>query len=99
MTMNLSRRKLLLETLFGAGMLGLRSLATGIPIAVLANPRKAVAQTVPSCSNPAAQYILLSSSVDGDPLNANVPGMYLTWIPLPSRIALTSSTDNGRVGW
>ena len=76
MTMNLSRRKLLLDTLFGAGMLGLRSLATGIPIAVLANPRRAAAQTVPGC-NPDAQYILLSSSVDGDPLNANVPGMYL----------------------
>ena len=26
--------------------------------------------------DPAAQYILLSSSSDGDPLNANVPGMY-----------------------
>jgi len=77
MTMHLSRRKLLLDTLFGAGMLGLRSLATGIPIAVLADPRKAAAQTVPGCSNPAAQYILLSSSVNGDPLNANVPGMYL----------------------
>ena len=75
--MNLSRRKLLLETLFGAGLLGLRSLATGIPIAVLANPRRAGAQTTGCATNPAAQYILLSSSADGDPLNANVPGMYL----------------------
>ncbi len=32
MTTHLSRRKLLLDTLFGAGLLGLRSLATGIPI-------------------------------------------------------------------
>jgi hypothetical protein len=77
MTMNLSRRKLLLDTLFGAGWLGLRSLATGIPLAVLANPRKAAAQTTGCATNPAAQYILLSSSGDGDPLNANVPGMYL----------------------
>ena len=77
MTAQLSRRKLLLDTLFGAGWLGLRSLATGIPLAVLANPRKASAQTVPACSNPGAQYILLSSSDSGDPLNANVPGMYL----------------------
>src|SRR6266446_3153536 len=75
-TMNLSRRKLLLETLFGAGLLGLRSLATGIPLAVLANPRRAAAQATGCASNPAAQYILLSSSADGDPLNANVPGMY-----------------------
>lgn len=76
MTLHLSRRKVLLDTLFGAGWLGLRSLATGIPLAVLANPRRAAAQTVGCASNPAAQYILLSSSGDGDPLNANVPGMY-----------------------
>jgi hypothetical protein len=76
MTMHLSRRKLLLETLFGAGLLGLRSLATGIPLSVLANPRRAAAQAAGCASNPDAQYILLSSSADGDPLNANVPGMY-----------------------
>jgi hypothetical protein len=77
MTMHLSRRKLLLDTLFGAGWLGLRSLATGIPLAILANPRKAAAQTAGCPSNLNAQYILLSSSEAGDPLNANVPGMYL----------------------
>ena len=76
MTTNLSRRKLLMETLFGAGLIGLRSLATGIPLSILANPRRALAQTVGCATNPAAQYILLSSSADGDPLNANVPGMY-----------------------
>jgi hypothetical protein len=74
--MHLSRRKLLLDTLFGAGLLGLRSLATGIPLSVLANPRRAAAQTAGCAANPAAQYLLLSSSADGDPLNANVPGMY-----------------------
>ena len=74
--MNLSRRKLLMDSLFGAGWLGLRSLATGIPLAVLADPRKASAQTVGCAQNPNAQYILLSSSDAGDPLNANVPGMY-----------------------
>ena len=63
MTMDLSRRKILLQTLFGAGWLGLRSLATGIPLSVLANPRKALAAT--GCaSNAAAQYILFSSSVN-----------------------------------
>ncbi len=75
--MHLSRRRLLLDTLFGAGWLGLRSLATGIPLAVLANPRRASAQTVGCSSNSTAQYILFSSSEAGDPLNANVPGMYL----------------------
>ncbi len=76
MTTHLSRRRLLLDTLFGAGLLGLRSLATGIPLAVLANPRRAAAQPLGCASNPTAQYILLSSSSNGDPLNANVPGMY-----------------------
>jgi len=76
MTTPLSRRKLMLDTLFGAGLLGLRSLATGIPIAVLANPRRAAAQTTACAANPSAQYLLLSSSVNGDPVNANVPGMY-----------------------
>ena len=74
--MTLSRRRLLYDALFGAGLLGLRSLATGIPLAVLADPRKASAQSVACASNPQAQYILVSSSVNGDPLNANVPGMY-----------------------
>jgi hypothetical protein len=77
MTMPLTRRKLLLDALFGAGMLGLRSLATGIPAAVLANPRKASAQALGCAANPNAQYLIVSSSGDGDPLNANVPGMYL----------------------
>jgi uncharacterized protein DUF1501 len=77
MTTGLSRRRLLYDTLFGAGLLGLRSLATGIPLAVLANPRKASAQAATACAaNPDAQYLLVSSSGDGDPLNANVPGMY-----------------------
>ena len=71
--MSVSRRRLLLDSLFGAGMLGLRSLATGIPVAVLADPRKANAA---NACNPNAQYLLLSSSANGDPVNANVPGMY-----------------------
>ena len=72
--MTISRRKVLLDSLFGAGMLGLRSLATGIPMAALADPRKALAD---GCApSPGAQYLLLSSSSNGDPVNANVPGMY-----------------------
>jgi hypothetical protein len=71
--MTLSRRRILLDTLFGAGLIGLRSLATGVPAAVLLNPRKASAQA--ACS-PNAQFILFSSSGSGDPVNANVPGMY-----------------------
>ena len=41
--MNLKRRDALLSMLFGAGLVGLRSLATGVPAAILMNPRKALA--------------------------------------------------------
>jgi len=41
--MNLNRRDALLSMLFGAGLVGLRSLATGVPAAILMNPRKALA--------------------------------------------------------
>ncbi|MDB4983317.1 MAG: hypothetical protein JWM82_4069, partial [Myxococcales bacterium] len=37
------RRKAILDGLFGAGWLGLRALATGVPVALLANPRRALA--------------------------------------------------------
>jgi len=71
------RRRALLEGLFGAGWLGLRSLATGVPVALLANPRRALAADDPACfSKTNAQYLILSTSGSGDPLNANVPGTY-----------------------
>ena len=70
--MTLSRRTLLLETLFGAGLVGLRSLATGVPAAVLLNPRRAGAQACAANG----QFLLFSTSGAGDPVNANVPGMY-----------------------
>ncbi len=77
MKLPVTRRDVLMKSLFGAGLLGLRSLASGIPMAVLANPRKALAAGGPGCaSNAAAQYIIFTSSGNGDPLNANVPGTF-----------------------
>src|SRR3989475_5362802 len=77
MTMDASRRQFLIRTLFGAGMLGLRSLATGIPMSILADPRRALAaDSTTACPPNPAQYILFSSSGNGDPVNANVPGAY-----------------------
>jgi hypothetical protein len=79
MTMDASRRQFLIRTLFGAGMLGLRSLATGIPMSILADPRRALAAgSTTICPPNPAQYILFSSSGNGDPVNANVPGTYAT---------------------
>jgi len=71
--MELSRREALLGTLFGAGWIGLRSLATGLPISFLLNPRAAVAAA--ATAGP-AQFLILSTSGAGDPMGCNVPGTY-----------------------
>ena len=41
--MIVSRRNALLSTLSGAGYVGLRALATGLPVSLLLNPRRALA--------------------------------------------------------
>ena len=75
--MEFSRRQLLLSTLFGAGAIGLRALATGLPVSFLLRPRKALADLPATCANMAkAQYIIFATSGSGDPINANVPGTY-----------------------
>lgn len=78
--LSLTRRNALLTTLFGAGYVGLRALATGLPASFLMNPRKALAD-VPdggsTCANKAlAQYVIFNTSGNGDPINASVPGTY-----------------------
>ncbi len=70
----LNRRQLLLSSLAGAGLVGLRAMATGLPVSFLLNPKKALADG--SCGNAAAQYLILSMSANGDALNTNVPGTY-----------------------
>jgi hypothetical protein len=78
--MKINRRNLLMSTLFGAGYVGLRSLATGIPAAVLLGGTRALADTpAGTCADASkAQYIIMSTSFLGDPLNANAPGTYAT---------------------
>ncbi len=70
----LNRRQLLLSSLAGAGLVGLRAMATGLPVSFLLNPRRALADG--TCSNTGAQYLILSMSANGDALNTNVPGTY-----------------------
>jgi Protein of unknown function (DUF1501) len=74
----LTRRNALLTSLFGAGYVGLRALATGLPASLLLDPRRALADTTaPVCAAKAkAQYIIFNTSGLGDPINANVPGTY-----------------------
>jgi hypothetical protein len=74
--MNFKRRSVLSTALFGAGYLGLRSLATGIPTAILAKGKRAFADELSCGDGSKAQYIVLATSGSGDPLNANAPGTY-----------------------
>jgi hypothetical protein len=101
----MNRRNLLLNTLFGAGWVGLRSLATGLPVSFLLNPRRAVAQT-----GPKPQYLIFSTSGNGDPVNANVPGTYnvpgVTTQPLhppswttPTNLTIGSTTYGVAAPW
>ena len=51
----LNRREAMLSMLFGAGFVGLLSHASGIPAAILLNPRRAMASTdagAPAFKNP-----------------------------------------------
>ena len=76
--MLLQRRDALLTALFGAGHVGLRALATGLPAWFIANPRSATAQML-DCAITAKeklQYLIVSTSSAGDPINCNVPGTY-----------------------
>lgn len=70
-----TRRELLLGGLGGAGLLGLRAMATGLPMQFLLNPR--IARSESACTAmQKAQFLILSMSASGDALNCNVPGTY-----------------------
>ena len=96
--MKISRRNALMSALFGAGYVGLRALATGLPIAALTRGSKAFAEG--SCIDPAkAQFIIFSTSGQGDPINANAPGTYgvsgIVHNPDPA-MAATAMTIGGK---
>ncbi|MCU1280249.1 MAG: hypothetical protein JWM53_3795, partial [bacterium] len=76
--MNITRRQTLMSALFGAGYVGLRALATGLPASFLLNPRRALADMsgATCAAKDKAQFIILATSGSGDPINANVPGTY-----------------------
>ena len=78
MSQRITRREGLLAGLFGTGYIGLRALATGLPAWYLLNPRRATAQDLQCAINARdnLQYLILSASSAGDPLNCNVPGTY-----------------------
>ncbi len=71
----ITRREALRGGLLGAGMIGLRAMATGLPISFLLNP--SIARSDEACAAmDASQFLILSMSASGDALNCNVPGTY-----------------------
>jgi len=105
----LKRRDALLGALFGSGYIGLRALATGLPAWYLANPSKANAQELACAINAKEnlQYLIVSSSSQGDPLNCNVPGTYeapeiihpLAVELTPTAVTLGQRTVNAALPW
>lgn len=74
----LNRRDAITAALFGSGYLGLRAIATGLPLWYLADPKKATAQDL-QCAVEAKekmQYLVVACSSNGDPINCNCPGTY-----------------------
>ncbi len=72
----ISRRQLLLSSSAGATLLGLRTLATGLPISIFLDPRRALAAAAAACPTGKAQFVIFSTSGQGDPINACAPGSY-----------------------
>ncbi|RYF03351.1 MAG: hypothetical protein EOO40_12315, partial [Deltaproteobacteria bacterium] len=76
-----TRRQALRQLLLGPAMLGLRGVATGLPAAWLMRPAKAMADAQRAIDGAVAptlapQYLILSTSGQGDPINCNAPGTY-----------------------
>ena len=76
--MTIDRRHLLKLLGSGGSLLTMRALASGLPISWILDPRRALAQNPTAATTVAgkAQYLILNSSDQGDPFNANMPGSY-----------------------
>lgn len=105
----LKRRDALLGALFGSGYVGLRALATGLPAWFIADPSRANAQELACTINAKEnlQYLIVSASSSGDPLNCNVPGTYeapeiihpLAVEMAATPVTLGSKTVNAALPW
>jgi hypothetical protein len=98
--MTTTRRKLLKGAVLGAGLVGLRSLATGLPKSWILGDRVAHAQGI------TPQFLILATSGQGDPLNANAPGSFVPGAqnsPIPelaaAEVAFGSSSYQAAKCW
>lgn len=76
-----TRRHWLKSLLFGSNLLGLRALASGIPPWALRTPASILALDDSQVQRALAvdikpQFLLMSASDQGEPINCNAPGMY-----------------------
>ena len=95
----MTRRQALIHSLFGVGLVGLRSVATGIPISILLDPRRALATGMACPPTGTSQFLILNSSYLGDAINTNVPGTYTNSKiahPQDPTMAPTSMTVGGQ---
>ncbi len=98
--MNPTRRKLLQSAVFGAGLVGLKSLATGLPIPWFRDGILHAAEV------PQPGFLILSTVNSGDPFNANVPGAYVAGTDhgtdpglAPTPVTLGATTATGAQRW
>jgi Protein of unknown function (DUF1501) len=90
-----TRREALLSGLWGAGAVGLRALATGLPTWYLLDPRRASAQTL-QCAVQAKdklQYLIVNVASNGDPINCNCPGTYVNTSAIHPQQAEMAATN------
>ena len=81
-----SRRDFILKSLTAASSLGFRSFLLGLPTAFL---------TKRAMANPNATYLIYSTYAEGCPLNANVPGAYVSGVTHPASFATPVSFSLG----
>ena len=91
-TLDANRRKFLMSALLGAGGIGLRSLATGLPISFLLG--KPTAARAAAVGARAPQYLIFSTSGDGDPITCNVPGTYVNGVDHSAHPAMVPTALN-----
>jgi hypothetical protein len=96
--MDKTRRRVLLSGLLGSGWVGLRALATGLPLSLLTSSGRAFAGP-PPCNATSPQYLLLFTGEGGEPINGNVPGSYIDpgiYHPPTPSMAPTAMTVGGQ---
>ncbi len=94
-----TRRQLLQSAVFGAGLVGLKSLATGLPVSWFRGELQAAEPPPPS-------FLILATVNSGDPFNANAPGAFVAGTEhgadpglAPTAVTLGAAVATGAQRW